>query len=384
MVSSSGSRRSLAVTVPAGGRVSVQPARFVHGAWVAAAVTLDAGGVGATELVSGPLGTSMTPCASTTSSSWDFAFGTTAGSDALILSLFNPTATAASVDVDLVTASAVLQPPAYQEIQVAPGAVVTESLGDHAQEQAAVATEVVALSGSVVAQQLQLTTAPARSLSVELGAPSTAPVWSVPQSTQTPGGDVVVHVLNPSSRSTVVRVGVSDRQGRSSPVLLPVAARSSVAVSAAAQTRIPHGTPFSLVLRSTNGVGIVVSRQTVAAAGTHPPRLGTVGAVPRGARRWSVPLATPSGIRPTTLAVTAVGARPVRVRVTEQRHGAAAVGNVSFGVVAPGAALVVGLGRAAAAGNALAVDANGPVAVELDAGPAGAPGVLVLPALSVG
>ncbi len=385
VVSSAGPRRSVAVSVPAVGRLTLQPARLVPGPWVSAAVTLDAGGVGATQTVSGPLGTASAPCASTTSRSWDFAYGSTAGSDSLSLALFNPTATAASVDVGAVTGTGLVQPPAFQEIQVPAGAVVVESLGAHVQQQAALATEVVSLSGSVVAMQLQeMNSAAARMMSLELGTPTPAPVWAVPQSTQPSGGNVIFHVLNPSHRSTVVHVMVADHQGTSSPVLLPVGPQSVATLAASAQTRIPHGTPFSLVLRTRNSVGIVVSRQTAAVPRARRPQRGLMSGVPWGARRWVVPLATPPGIRPTSLSVVATGVRPVRVRVTEQRGGDQVVlaGGTARALV-PGAALVVGLSPATITGaESLAVSADGPVAIEVDGGPAGATGIVVLPVLT--
>ena len=105
--------------------------------------------------MAGPLGFSQAPCASRTARHLYFADGSTALGDGLSLSLFNPTATIAVVDVTFVTATGVLAPPAYQGIDIPGGALVTENIDDHVENIAHVATAVAALSGQVVATELE-------------------------------------------------------------------------------------------------------------------------------------------------------------------------------------------------------------------------------------
>ena len=85
---------------------------------------------------------------------WDFAGGSTS-SGLLDLSLYNPTAAQAVVDVSFLTPSgSVLEPQAYQGITLAPGQLEGAKLGDYVQNQAQVATLVQASSGDVVATEL--------------------------------------------------------------------------------------------------------------------------------------------------------------------------------------------------------------------------------------
>ncbi len=124
---------TVSVIVPADGQVSVGADQLGSTGLVAAAVVLDGGGVAVAQSVQSPLGWSMAPCAPSTATHWYFAHGATAQGGGLILSLFNPAATDAVVNVALVSSTAgYLAPAAYQGIDIAPGSLVTENIGDHA------------------------------------------------------------------------------------------------------------------------------------------------------------------------------------------------------------------------------------------------------------
>ncbi len=122
---------------------------------MASTVVLDGGGVGVSQVTSGPLGLTTAPCASATSSHWYFADASTAQGSTLTLSLFNPTDTIAVVDVSFVSASGVTAPPAYQGIDVPGDSLVVENVGVHVQDDPAFATEVTTLSGAVVAAETE-------------------------------------------------------------------------------------------------------------------------------------------------------------------------------------------------------------------------------------
>ena len=175
---------------------------------IAAAVVLDGGGVAVSEVVQSPLGWSMAPCAPSTAPNWYFAHGATAQGGGLVLSLFNPAATDAVVDVSLVSSTAgFLAPAAYQGIDIPPGSLVTENIGDHAPDDAAVATEVSTLSGAVVATELRVgrvrrATGGSRSPWAARPPPRDG---SFPQSTGIPGGTVAFHVLNPTTTPAACR-----------------------------------------------------------------------------------------------------------------------------------------------------------------------------------
>ena len=143
----------------------------------------------------------------------------------MTLSLFNPGATGAVVDVSLVSPTAgFVSPPAYQGIDVPGGSLVTENIGDHASDDPDVATEVTTLSGMVVADELQSTGQVASGgVTVVLGTPVPAPTWVFAQNTDVIGGTVTFHVLNPSSRVALVSVQIGLPQGAGAePLLLRV------------------------------------------------------------------------------------------------------------------------------------------------------------------
>ena len=86
-------RNGRAVAVPAHGVVAPSVPALSSGSWESQTVILSGGGVAVTQAVHGSSGWSQAPCQSTTSSTWYFPGGTTVDSDALYLSLLNPTST---------------------------------------------------------------------------------------------------------------------------------------------------------------------------------------------------------------------------------------------------------------------------------------------------
>ena len=142
--------------MPTDGQLTVGADQLGTTSLVAVAVVLDGGGVAVSQSVQSPLGWSMAPCAPSTATDWYFAHGATSQGGGLVLSLFNPAATDAVVNVSLVSSTAgYLAPAAYQGVDIAPGSLVTENIGDHAPDDDAIATEVSTLSGAVVATELE-------------------------------------------------------------------------------------------------------------------------------------------------------------------------------------------------------------------------------------
>jgi len=373
------------LAVPADGQVTVGASKLGSSGFVAAAVVLDGGGVAVSEVVQSPLGWGTAPCAPSTAPDWYFAHGATAVGGGLVLSLFNPAATDAVVNVSLVSSTAgFVSPAAYQGIDIPPGALVTENIGDHAPDDPAVATEVSALSGGVVATELQSTGTPGNGgVSLTLGSPATAPEWVFPQSTGIPGGTVAFHVLNPTARPAVVSVAVGLSQGAGAePLTMHVPAQSLATLTAENVTRIPAGSPYALDFRS-SGAGIVVSREVTAPSGSPAgtPEVGDVTGVPGGSRNWLLPGIVAPGSQAWALAVVDLGRHPAAVRFTAPSGHA--IAGQSVRTVEPGSPLVLGPSPGVPFANApFEVRADQPVAVELDALPVAAPGVVVVPAFA--
>src|ERR1700688_1063366 len=376
---------SVALTVPAESQVAVGADQLGSTSLVAAAVVLDGGGVAVSESVASPLGWAMAPCAPSTATSWYFAHGATARGSGLTLSLFNPNATDAVVNISLGSSTAgLLQPAAYQGIDVAPGSLVTENIGDHAPDDGALATEVSTLSGAVVATELEsVGTSGAGGISLTTGTTAPSSLWAFPQNTDLTGGTVAFHVLNPSARSAHVSVAIGLSKGvAAQPLTMQVPAQSVATLVAENVTRIPTNTPYALTFTSTN-TGIVVGRQVTSPSRVPAPvpEDGDVPGVPGGSTRWLLPGLVLPGTRAWALAVVDLGARTATVRVvTPNGH---AIAGRSAQRVEPGSPLVIGPNPGPPFGTApFEVLADQPVAVELDALPVAGPGVVVVPSLA--
>jgi hypothetical protein len=388
-VSTNSAPVAMTVPVPARTQTAVAPAPGSPGGSMASTVVFNGGGIGVSQVLSGPLGFTNAPCASTTAGHWYFADGSTAAGDTLTLSLFNPTNTVAVVDVSFVVSTGLLAPPAYQGIDVPADTLVTQNIGDHVQNNPHVATVVTSLSGAVVAAELGAV-GPAGSggPSVVLGATTPSTTWSFAQNTDVTSGSTVFHVFNPSDRSARVMVKIGLEQGQAEPVVMNVPAGSVSTLDTATLARLPVDVPFAMTFDSGGGdsgggVGIVVDREVISPAGAPAPEVGEVAGVAGGALQWLLPAEYSPSTGVSTLAVMDLNRSPVTVTLsTLSPDGLVAVPGLKGVRVRPGAPLVVTPGPGAAVGTEpMEIVSSGPVAVELDAVPVGSPGVVVSPAL---
>ena len=391
--SDTGATGSVAVTVPALGQAVAVPASVASGSWLAARLDLSGGGVVATESVQGSSGWSVSPCASTTSPSWYFATGSTAGSNAQYLSLFNPTGTSAVVDMTFVTSHGVTQPAPFQGVVLNPGQLVVEPVATYVQNDQAVATTVVARSGRVVAAQLGVVTGGSQSgLSLLGGSIGLRRGWAFPRSADVTGGNTSFQIFNPAGRGQRVTVAVRLDSGLVHPFVQTVGADSVWTMSASAASRIPAGADFSTEVTSTGGPGVVVTRVAVAPPASVPPQLGAVaGAVvspdaATSARTWLLAAvgtsAAPATMGAAPLALDIANPDPtLAVAVTVEAlsaKGPMPLSGVPTMSIPPGHFVVIDgqLLAAVASTDPLLVRATGPVTSMEDLVPAGMAGVV--------
>ena len=343
----------------------------------AATVSVDGGGVGVLEAMAGSFGITAAPCASTAANTWYFAHGSTAGGNAMEVTVFNPLPTPAVVDISFVSsATGTVVPPAYQGIPLAPGESVVENVMDHVPNEASLATEVTALSGSVVATLLEQSPGPGHGGASFLDG-TTAPgrTWAFAQNEDVPGGNTVFVVYNPSSSAAKVTVSLSIVQGQAAPFVLHLPPQSSALLNADAQTRIPGGTLYGVTFSTSSTPGIVVTR-VAASNGSTTPAVGVSSGQAGGVRRWLVP-PVPPGQAPAGLAVVDLTSGPVRVTVRRFTSSGRATPLPGANMVKlqPGSVYVLSPSAAAAVGvTPVEVEASGPVAVQLDPAPAQPPG----------
>ncbi len=364
------------VVVPAHGQAAVNPGAGLPAGDLATWFGFDGGGVAVNQVVTGTKGWSTAPCASQSSASWYLAGGNTADGDALTLDLFNPTSTASVVDVTFLTPSGVVTPSDYQGLNIPAGQLVAENVGDFVQNQQDIATEVSAQSGQVVASQLQAWSSGSTSgIGLSLGSPTASTDWYLPQTTDG-DGSVTFHLANPDTAPTVATITFGLPMARVSPVAIDLPAQSVVTWSPSSTGHLPKQTAYATTIRA--GTGIVVSRTVDAGSGsTTPASMGGGPATTTLADHWLVPApgvpnapGTP-GATVDTLAVADPGTAGARVVVTVAGTGA----SVAAFTVAPGSLVVLGPSLVRGL-RTFDVQSSRPVAVEEDAGPSGAPGVV--------
>lgn len=378
--------QSMAVRVPADDQIAVVPAPSESGGALASTVVLNGGGVGVSQVVTGPLGYSAAPCAATTAGTWYFADGSTAGNNTLSLSLFNPSPTTAVIDVTFVSStSGLLAPPAYQGIDVPGDSLVEENVGDHVRNAPDLATMVTSLSGAVVAAELE-SAGPSGNggPSVLLGAVKPSPAWTFARNMNVSGASTVFHLFNPTGRPARVTMKIGLSQGAAEPLVLRLPAMSVSVIDAAGVTRIPSNVAFSATFSTSGGAGIVVNRSLSSPSGAVPaPQVGEVSGLPGGTDRWLLPAPSTPATGISSLTIVDLNETVVTVRLAAvSTKGLVTVPGFAHNRVRAGTPLIVSPGAGSVIGSTpLEVVASGPVAVEVDAAPVGNPGVVVIPAL---
>ena len=364
------------VVVPARGSVAMTPPTGSTTTAAATTFSFPRGGITGTAVIAGPQGWSTAPCTSQVAGQWDFAGGATA-TGLLDLSLYNPTAAASVVDVTFLTASGtVLEPQAYQGLALVPGQLVVEALGAYVQNQAVVATLVQATSGALVATELDDMVVPSGSgLALLSGSPGPGTTWRFAQTTAVNGGSVTLAVANPGSAPVTAAISVGLPGASVEPHQLSVPGNSVATFTPSATAGWPLGSPYSLTVSASGPV--IVGRTVVAPTGAAAPQGGIATGTTSLARYWLVvgpgvpgsPVVAGGAIR--TLAVADPGPTPVAVTVSPLGGGAPVVTMrvPAGGVIVPGQNQVGGL-------RPLMVSASGPVTVEADESPTGAPGIV--------
>ena len=376
----------------------VSPGHLVHGVWLASRIEVAGGAVSATELVDGRTGRAVAPCASGVSTRWYFAAGSTRGGSTLDVTVSNPTHDLAVVDLSFVTASGSVAPAPFQGLVIEPGALRVLTVGAYVQNEGAVATVVVARSGGVVAGELQsYGSGGDEGVALALGAPAASPRWVLPNVEDASGGTSELTVFNPSNQQERAVVEVRLPAGPVQPFTQELGPQSVWTLATSEELRIATQEPYTVEVRAT-GRGVVVARSASGARlGPAPWWANDIAATwleTSAAHQWmvaSVPgLAQPVGsalaaqVRTTApstrsrIVVENPARRTVRVEVTWW-SGSSTTSHTPHvrELRLPAMARTT---LAMPAGLAV-VRADRPIAVMGDASPAGAVGVVGIPAV---
>lgn len=394
-VSSDGHSVSAPLSVPPGGQASAVPASLISGAFVGAMVVLDGGGGAVSETLGMPAAWGTMACASTPSSVWYFAAGSTASNRRLDLYLMDPGATSALVNLSFATPNGSVAPASLQGISVPAGGLVVVDVSRHISPQPEVATSVKAISGDVIAAE---TESPGQNgapgLAAWLGATAPSTAWYLPSTADTRGSAVSLLIYNPESRPARVRLLFHGPDGLTASLAQQIGPHSIHRVSLTKDHAIPSDLPFSTTLLSTDGVGVVVERSVTANPEAPSPRFGASPALALAADRWIVPSISVPGSAPWRLTVMDLAGRPVDMSVMAPTI-TAAVGKAGALLapvptltdirIRPGKPFSTVVNPGFPIGDLpLQVLASGPVGVSLQALPAGSPGVVEVPCFPAG
>jgi hypothetical protein len=392
-VTDTGAKVDTAVSVPA--QTALAPSLPVpsSGSWTADTVTLDGGGVSVSQAAHGPAGWSVSPCQSSTSANWYFASGSTAGSNALYVSLLNPTSSPVVVDLAFMTPTGAVKPVNYQGVVIEPGATLAEDVASEVQNASQVSTLVAARTGRVVATEVQAFVGTSAGLSIVPGLSQPQNHWAIPLAEESSGGNAEIDVLNPGTAPEKVTVHLRLASGPLAPLENTVAPGQTWALATSQETRIPTGAGYSAEVDATGGPGVVVSRTVVAPAAAPAPQAG-IGVAVDGltsstpASEWIVPPpgtpASPavSGVAHNALAILNVGRERETFRAYAIGPGTRHL--LASGILAPGgSAVVTGSTLADTGWDPEVVLAGGPMAVSEDFTPSGGVGVVGMPGIAL-
>jgi hypothetical protein len=291
---------------------------------VSALVELDGGEVAVEHAVTGPRGSGVAPCASEPSTRWYLANGTTERDSRQVLALFNPFPDDTVVDITTSTDEGRANPSKLQGLPVAAGTTTFVELGQFVRYRATTAVSVVARTGRLVVDRIQLFdgTNGRAGESLALAAPAPAEVWYFPEGLWQDGVDESWHVYNPTADEAQVSLEIVPDEGDApEPYDVTIPPRTQLVIPAD-DDRVPKGAAHSSTIRSLNGVGVVAERQ-VDVRKPPAPRRGWSSALgaPLAARRWIFPVGEANDNTDEWIVAHNPGVRTVRVSVMALANG---------------------------------------------------------------
>jgi hypothetical protein len=338
---------------------------------VSALVELDGGEVAVEHAVTGPRGSGVAPCSSEPSTEWYLANGTTERDAKQYLALFNPFPDDAVVDITTSTDEGRANPSRLQGLPIQAGTTAFVELGEFVRRQAVTAVSVVARTGRLVVDRIQVFDGSGgrQGMSLALAAPAPADVWYFPDGLAQPGVDESWHVYNPGADEAQVSLEVVPAEGDPpEPYDVTVPPRTQLVIPADAD-RITPGVAHSSTIRSLNGVPVVAERELDVRKPSLRRGWSSALGAPRAARRWAFPIGEANVNTDEWIAVHNPGAGKVTVSVYALANGQRlAIEGLQDLELGPAGRLALRLGdHISRTPLPIVVEATGPVAAERDA-----------------
>ena len=246
-------------------RQVVTPTNLLVGDTYALAAQIDGGGVSAEQVVT-RYGT-QAPCVNEGTTNWyGSGFDTTVGSRA-VLSVYNPTATAAVFNVTTFSPGGFLSPAPLQGVSVGPHAVLTLDLGGDIVATRNFGVQVSVLRGSLVVVGDQLA---ASTSSLNYGTTQLARAGTFPLVTTSRGALAQVRIANPGPAPATVTVHVRIGKFTVAPQSVRVAPYASTLISVTPNTAIPAAGEASLAMTSSQPVDVTLATGTTTGVNLSP------------------------------------------------------------------------------------------------------------------
>jgi len=249
------------------------------GAFVAALAEFDQSGVHVEHRVAATQGSDIGPCASSASTRWWFASGTTTADVSYQLYLLNPFPDDAVVDISFATDDG-SRSKAFSGKLVPAQSLTVLQVSPEVPVNAQVAAEISVLTGRVIAERIQIfaNEAGPSGLSMSLGADRLAEQWFFPAGRSIPGAAESYVIYNPGEEAAEVEFELkpdsADRVGDVAPRFVPVGPRERWIVTVSSQPSHPvdalasidatamtsPSERFFTSIRSFNGVPVAAER----------------------------------------------------------------------------------------------------------------------------
>ncbi len=345
VVSNTGAHATRNVALAAHASTSVSPLAWVTGTLFGVSAVVSGGGVVGAEVAAD--NTAVAPCSAGGVTDWYAAgFDTLVGSSAVV-SLFNPSATPAVVNVTTVTANGFSAPAPFQGLAVGPHAEVAVNLGSQIVDTANVGVHVNVLRGAVVAVGVQTS---ASTASFNVGQEALATSAGFPLVTTAANTRAQVRVANPNDVPASVTVAVALGTYQIAPETVEVPAYASAVVIITPNSAIPAAGFAALTLTSSEPVAAAL------AVGATDLALSAPGPL---ARTWLVSDFSGRGFSRAVL--TNTGKESVSIHATNLATSATFSATLAAGASSDVRALLAGLVKLQ--GLTLLVTSDRPVAM---------------------
>jgi Family of unknown function (DUF5719) len=370
VVPSEGDTKQVNLSVMAHGRTAVKLTDVLNAPYASALVELD-GGQAAVEVdATGPLGESVSPCASAASTTWYLAEGVTTKDAAEVITLFNPFPEDAVVDMVFTTEEGEVTPQALTGLSVKGQGMTAINVGDNVERREAVSARITARAGRLIAGRLQTFDGSngRKGMAVNLAAPAPGDVWYFPEGYLADGLTERYQLFNPTAKEAKAELDLTLEQGSAEPIVLTVPPESRVTMTANDEARIPKSVAHAVTVRSTNGVPLVAERTIDATTPNTRSGLAITLGAPVPAPQWILAAGQVDDSTDSWLVVQNAGSKLSRVTVTMLDDGSTSVPPGLNGLnVGAGQRRAVHLSSSVRKGSAaLVVTADQPVVVEGD------------------